>query len=73
MSSTIVEPISIARYLELIRLKLSAGYECPPAAVERLMSEYDSEIRACWTAGLDAAGLIKLLYADWKIFGATPR
>jgi hypothetical protein len=40
--------------------------------VEYAVTEYEDVLSACWTGGIAAIAVIKLLYAEWKTFRQVP-
>lgn len=60
-----------ARYRDIVTHGLTVTHGCPHDTAAALLADYDDVIQACWSEGVAAVGVIKLLYSEWKVFRNT--
>lgn len=63
---------SFDHYSNLVSHGLTETHKCPHEVATALVTEYEDVLSACWTGGIAAITVIKLLYAEWKTFRQVP-
>lgn len=63
---------SFEKFKDLVSHGLTETHKCPQEVATALVAEYEDVLSACWTGGITAITVIKLLYAEWKIFRQPP-
>ena len=59
---------SFGKFKEVVSHGLTETHKCPQELADALVAEYEDVLSACWTGGITAFTVIKLLYAEWKTF-----
>ena len=63
---------SFEHYKNLVTHGLTETHKCPHDLASTLVTDYEDVLSACWTGGITAVAVIKLLYAEWKTFRQGP-